>query len=48
MIKAFIRKLEEDAGMEIWRHFCKIRSAKTYKDFWDGIKGIAGIIDKHI
>jgi len=45
MVRDFIRKLEEYDD-ELWRHFCKIRSAKTKKELMDGIKGIARIIDK--
>ena len=44
MIRKLIDKLEKQ-GDEIWRHFCKIRSAKNKKDFFDGLKGIAKIID---
>jgi hypothetical protein len=44
MIRDFVCKLEEYSD-EIWRHFCKIRNAKTKKELFDGLKGIAKIID---
>ena len=44
MIRRFINLLEGD-GDELWRHFCKIRNAKNKKEFFDGLKGIAKIVD---
>jgi len=46
MIRDFICKLEEKFGTEIWRHYCKIRNAKTKKELFDGLKGIAKILDE--
>jgi hypothetical protein len=46
MIRDFICILEDKFGTEIWRHYCKIRNAKNSKEFWDGLKGIAKVIDE--
>ncbi len=46
MIRKFINKLESEHGELIWRHYCKMRFARNSKDFWDGLKGIASILDK--
>jgi hypothetical protein len=47
MIRDFICKIEEDAE-ELWRHFCKMRSARNSRQLFDALKGIAKIIDKHL
>lgn len=45
MIRKYVERLEREYGDLIWRHFCKIRYARNQKDFWDGCKGLAKIID---
>jgi len=46
MIRRFINRLEQECGMEVWRHYCKLRTAKTPKDFWDSLKALSLIVDK--
>jgi hypothetical protein len=45
MIRKFVCLLEKQ-GDELWRHYCKVRNARNKKDFFDGLKGIANILDK--
>lgn len=45
MIRKFVDRLEEEYGTLIWRHYCKLKYARTQKDFWDAIKALAKIID---
>lgn len=47
MIRDFICDLEQYSE-EIWRHYCKLRSAKNSKELFDSLKGIARIIDNII
>jgi len=48
VIRSLVDDIREEHVKQLWRHYCKIRNARNIREFWDGVKGIANIIDKYL